>query len=127
MKNVNMQCVDLEDGGENPIHCPLCGVKIAMGSGEENVNEWIVGNCDHLLFAAVDGIGFEYRSERFDRAVEAAISKKTDQEREDISEDAVQELVALVEIPDAFMFQSIMARPANPDVFVAFAPVKSGG
>jgi len=55
------------------------------------------------------------------------MSKKTDQEREDISEDAVQELVALVEIPDAFMFQSIMAHPANPDVFVAFAPMKSEG
>ncbi len=126
MKNVKMQCVDLHDGGENPIHCPLCGARIAMGCSDEDVNEWIVGKCEHLLFAAVDGIGFEYRSERFDRVVEAAISKKTDQEREDISEDDVQELMALVEIPDAFMFQSIMTHPAQPDVYVGFAPVKSG-
>jgi len=83
MKNVKMQCVDLHDGGENPIHCPLCGVKIAMGCSEEDVNEWIVGKCEHFLFAAVDAIAFEYRSERFDRAVEAAMSKKTDREREE--------------------------------------------
>jgi hypothetical protein len=122
MRNVKMQCVAIHDGGENPIHCPLCGVKIARGGSEENIDEWIVGKCEHLLFAAVDGIAFEYRSVRFDSAVETAMSKKTDQEREDISEDFVQDLVAIVEIPDAFMFQSIMSHPAQPDVYVGFAP-----
>ena len=46
------------------------------------------------------------------RVVEAAMSKKTDREREEISEDDVQELAAIVEIPDAFMFQSIMTHPS---------------
>jgi len=120
MRNVKMQCVDIHDSGVNPIHCPLCGVKIAKGCSEENMDEWIVGKCEHLLFAAVDGIAFEYRSERFDGAVQAAMTKKTDQEREDISE-GVSDLVAIVEIPDAFMFQSIMS---HPDVYVGFAPTR---
>ena len=34
-------------------------------------------------------------------------------EREEISEDDVQELAAIVEIPDAFMFQSIMTHPVG--------------
>lgn len=123
---MKMQCVDIHDGGENSIHCPLCGVKIARGGNEEG-NEWIVGKCEHLLFAAVDGIAFEYRSGRFSRAVGEAMSKKTDREREEIAEEDVQELVALVEIPDAFMFQSIMTHPSAPDVYVGFAPLKSGG
>lgn len=46
-------------------------------------------------------------------------------EREEISEDDVQELAAIVEIPDAFMFQSIMTHPSAPDVYVGFAPLKS--
>jgi hypothetical protein len=121
MRNLKMQCVDIHDGGENPIHCPLCGLKIAAGGGEENVSEWIVDKCEHLLFAAIDGIAFEYRSERFDSAVQAAMSKKTDQEREEISEDYVQDFVAIVEIPDAFMFQSIMSHPSQPDVYIGFA------
>jgi len=126
MKNAKMQCVDIHDGGENPIHCPLCGVKITMGSsGEGDENEWIVGNCEHLLFAAVDGIAFEYRSERFDSAVKAAMSKKTDREREEISEDDFQELAAIIEIPDSFVFQSIMTHPSQPDVYVGFAPLKT--
>ena len=124
MRNVKMQCVDIHDSGENPIHCPLCGVKIARGGSEEDIDEWIVGKCEHLLFAAVDGIAFEYRSERFDSAVQAAMSKKTDQEREEISEDYVQDLVPIVEIPDAFMFQSIMSHPSQPDVYVGFAPTR---
>jgi hypothetical protein len=124
MRSVKMQCVDIHDGGESPIYCPLCGVKIARGGIEEDQDEWIVGNCDHLLFAAVDGIAFEYRSDRFDSAVQAAMSKKTDQEREDISEDHVQDLVAIVEIPGAFVFQSIMSHPAQPDVYVGFAPTR---
>jgi hypothetical protein len=124
MRNVKMQCVDIHDGGENPIHCPLCGIKIARGSSEENIDEWIVGKCEHLLFAAVDGIAFGYRSERFDGAVQAAMIKKTDQEREDISEDDVSDLVAIVEIPNAFMFQSIMSHPAQPGVYVGFAPTR---
>jgi hypothetical protein len=119
---VKMQCVDIHDGGENPIHCPLCGVKIARGGSEEDLSEWIVGKCEHLLFAAVDGVAFEYRSERFDSAVQSAMSKKTDQEREEISEDYVQDLVPIVEIRDAFMFQSIMSHPSQPDVYVGFAP-----
>ena len=121
---MKIQCVNIDDNGENAIHCPLCGVKIANGAGEENVETWIVGNCEHLLFAAVDGIAFEYRSERFDRAVEAALSKKTEREREDISDD-VQELMGLVDIADAFMFQSIMTPSFQPDVFVGFAPVRA--
>ena len=124
MGNVKMQCIDIHDGGENSIHCPLCGIKIARGSSEEDRDEWIVGKCEHLLFAAVDGIAFEYRSGRFDGAVQAAMTKKTDKEREDISEDSVSDLVPIVEIPDAFMFQSIMSHPSQPDVYVGFAPTR---
>jgi hypothetical protein len=65
---------------------------------------------EHLLFADVDGIAFEYRSERFESAVQAAMSKKTDQEHE--------------EIPDAFMFQSIMSHPSQPNVYLGFAPTR---
>ena len=53
------------------------------------------------------------------------MSKKTDREREEISEDDVQELAAIVEIPD--MFQSIMTHLSAPDVYVGFAPLKSRG
>jgi hypothetical protein len=120
-----MQCVNIEDNGENAIHCPLCGVKIANGASEEDAETWIAAKCEHLLFAAVDGIAFEYRSGRFDRAVEIALSKKTDQERDDISDDDVQRLLEIVDIRDAFMFQSIMTPSFQPDVFIGFAPVKS--
>jgi hypothetical protein len=123
MKNVKMQCVDLFDDNENPIHCPLCGAKIAAGCSEENASEWIVGKCEHLLFTAIDEIGFDYRSDRFDRAVEAALSKKTEEEREEIEND-VEELAALVEIPNAFMFQSIMGHPAEQTSYVGFAPLE---
>jgi hypothetical protein len=124
MRNLKMQCIDIHDGGENPIHCPLCGVKVARGGSEEGIDEWIVGKCEHVLFAAIDGIAFEYRSERVDSAVQAAMSKKTDREQEDVSQDFVQDLVAIVEIPDAFMFQSIMSHPSQPDVYVGFAPTR---
>jgi hypothetical protein len=77
MKNLKVQCVALEDDNENPIHCPFCGIKIARGANEEEMGEWIVGHCEHLLFAAVDGgNGYEYRSKRFDDALEAVMSKK---------------------------------------------------
>jgi hypothetical protein len=92
-----MQCVELHDDSENPIHCPFCGIKIAAGASEENVDAWLVGRCEHLLFAAIDEVGFEYRSERFDGAVKAAMSKKTDEEREYLEDDAYQ-LAELVEI-----------------------------
>jgi hypothetical protein len=125
MKNVKMQCVELHDDHENPLHCPFCGIKIAAGASEEDVDEWIVGRCEHLLFAAMDEVGFEYRSERFDDAVKAALSKKTDEEREEL-EDDVQELAELVEIHDALMFLSIMGPPAQECVYVGFAPVETG-
>ncbi|MEH2529939.1 hypothetical protein V1277_003686 [Bradyrhizobium sp. AZCC 1588] len=122
MKNVKMQCVELHDDGENPIHCPFCGVKIAVGASEENIDKWIVGNCEHLLFAAIDEIGeFEYRSERFDDAIKAAMSKKTEEEQEDLEQD-VYELAMLVEIPNAFMFHSVMGSPAQESVYIGFAP-----
>jgi hypothetical protein len=76
------------------------------------------------LFTAIDEIGFEYRSERFDSAAEAAMSKKTDEEREELEND-VDGLTALVEIPDAFMFQSFMGHPAEQTTYVGFAPVTS--
>jgi len=124
MKNVKMQCVELHDDSENPIHCPFCGVKIAMGASEEAIDAWIVGNCEHLLFAAIDEVGlFEYRSERFDDAVKAAMSKKTDEEREDLEHD-VYGVAELVEIPNAFMFHSIMGSPAQESVYVGFAPTR---
>jgi hypothetical protein len=52
------------------------------------------------------------------------MSKKTDQAREEISEDYVQDLVAMVEIPDAFMFQLIMSHPSQPDVYIGFASTR---
>ena len=124
MKNVKMQCIDLFDDNENPVHCPLCGVTIAAGCGEEDISEWRVGNCEHLLFTAIDEIGFDYRSERFNSAVQAALSKKTAEEREELEND-VHELTALVEIPDAFMFQSFMGHPAEQTTYVGFAPVRN--
>src|ERR1700716_409449 len=57
-ENVKMQCVELHDDSENPIHCPFCGIKIAAGASEENVDAWLVGRCEHLLFAAIDEVGF---------------------------------------------------------------------
>ena len=98
-----MQCVELHDDSENPIHCPFCGIKIAAGASEENVDAWLVGRCEHLLFAAIDEVGFEYRSERFDGAVKAAMSKKTDEEREYLEDDAYQ-LAELVEIITGLCF-----------------------
>ena len=109
MKNAKMQCIALDDDNVNRIYCPFCGTQIGRGAEEEPAGEWIVGECKHLLFAATDE-GFECRSERFDKAVEAALSKKTDAEREEIGDD-INELVELVEIRDAFMFQSILMGP----------------
>ena len=123
MKNVKMQCVELHDDSENPIHCPFCGVKIAAGASEESASAWLVGRCEHLLFAAIDEVGFEYRSERFDDAVKAAMSKKTDEEREELEEDAYQ-LAELVEVNNGFMFHSIMGSPAQESVYVGFAPTR---
>ena len=117
-----MQCIALNDDNVNRIHCPFCGTQIGRGAEEETAGEWIVGECKHLLFAATDE-GFECRSERFDKAVEAALSKKTDEEREEIGDD-INELVELIEIPDAFMFQSIMGPPAGFSTYVAFAPLE---
>lgn len=123
-KNVKMQCIELHDDSENPIHCPFCGVKISAGASEEGIDRWIVGHCEHLLFAAIDEVGlFEYRSERFDEALKAAISKKTDEERDDLEND-VFGLAILVEIPNAFMFHSIMGSPAQESVYIGFAPAQ---
>jgi len=123
MKNVKMQCVELHDDSENPIHCPFCGLKIAVGASEENVDGWLVGHCEHLLFAAIDEVGFEYRSERFDEAAKAAMSKKSDEEREELEDDAYQ-LAELVEINNGFMFHSIMGPPAQESVYIGFAPTR---
>jgi hypothetical protein len=124
MKNVKMQCVELHDDSENPIHCPFCGVKIAAGASEENIDSWIVGNCEHLLFAAIDEIGeFQYRSERFDDAIKVVMSKKTEEEQEDLEHD-VYGAAELVEIPNAFMFHSIMGSPAQESVYIGFAPTR---
>jgi hypothetical protein len=120
MKNVKMQCVELYDDHENPVHCPLCGVKICASASDQT--EWMVEQCEHLLFLATDE-GFEYRSDRFDKAVEAALNNKSDEEREDLSDD-VNALVELVEIQDAFMFQSVMGPPAQFNSYVAFAPIQ---
>ena len=118
-----MQCVELRDDQENPIHCPFCGVKIAVGASEEGADEWLIGKCDHLLFAGIDELGFIHRSNRFDDAVEAAISQKSEEEREEL-EDDIQEIVDLVEIPNAFMFLSIMGPPAQQTSYVGFAPIE---
>jgi hypothetical protein len=99
------------------------GIKIAAGASEENVDAWLVGRCEHLLFAAIDEVGFEYRSERFDGAVKAAMSQKTDEEREDLEDDAYQ-LAELVEINNGFMFHSIMGSPAQESVYIGFAPAR---
>jgi hypothetical protein len=123
MKNVKMQCVELHDDSENPIHCPFCGVKIAAGASEENTSAWLVGRCEHLLFAAIDEVGFEYRSERFDDAVKVAMIKKTEEEREELEDDAYQ-LAELVEVNNGFMFHSIMGAPAQESVYVGFAPTR---
>jgi hypothetical protein len=123
MKNMKMQCVELRDDSENPIHCPFCGVKIAAGASEDSVDAWLVGHCDHLLFAAIDEVGFEYRSDRFDDAVKAALSKKTDEEREDLEDDAYG-LAELVEIDNGFMFHSSMGPPAQESVYIGFAPTR---
>ncbi len=117
-----MQCVELHDDHENPIHCPFCGIKIAAGASEESVEAWIVGQCEHLLFTAIDEVGFEYRSERFDNAVKAAIGSKTEEEREDL-EDDVYELTELVEIPNALVFHSLMGPPAQGTASIGFAPI----
>lgn len=124
MKNLKMQCVALEADNENPIHCPFCGIKIARGANEEEMGEWIVGHCEHLLFAAVDGgDGYEYRSKRFDDALEAVMSKKTDEERDEFIDDNIEEVASIIEIPNAFMFQSSMRPPAALTSYVGFAPI----
>jgi hypothetical protein len=53
MKNLKMQCVELHDDSENPIHCPFCGGKIAAGASEEEIEASLVGHCEHLLVAAI--------------------------------------------------------------------------
>lgn len=116
-----VQCVELRDDHENPIHCPFCGTKISAGASEENVEAWIVGNCDHLLFAWIDEVGFEYRSGRFDAAVEALMSGKTEEEREELEED-FYEILELVDLPNALMLESIMGPPAQQTSSIAFAP-----
>lgn len=103
---------------------PLCGVKIAAGASEEGASEWLVGRCDHPLFAGIDEVGFEYRSKRFDDALEAAIGQKTEEERDEPLEDDIPEMAALVEIPNSFMFQSMMGHPAEQTSYVGFAPVE---
>jgi hypothetical protein len=115
MKNVKMQCVELHDDSENPIHCPFCGVKIAAGADEDGRSEWIVGTVN---------TAHDERSERFDNAVNAATSDKTDEEREEL-EDDVYELIGLVEIPNALVFHSVMGHPAEGTASVAFAPIEA--
>jgi hypothetical protein len=124
MKNIKMQCVDLNDDNANSIHCPFCGTLIGRGAEDEDAGqgEWIIGECEHLLFAAHDE-GIEYRSEIFDKAVSAALSSKTDDEREELSDD-LNELVELIEIQDAFMFHSMMGPPAQFSTYIGFAPLE---
>jgi hypothetical protein len=117
-----MQCVDLHDDHANPIHCPFCGTLIGRGAEEETAGEWIVGECEHLLFAAHNE-GFEYRSKRFDEAVDAKLREKTDDEREEIADD-INELVELIKIQNAFMFHSVAGHPAEFDTYVGFAPLE---
>jgi hypothetical protein len=118
-----MQCVELNDDHENALCCPFCGVKIAAGASEENVSEWIVGNCEHLLFAGLGEIGFEYESDRFTTAVKSALSKKSDEEQEELEGD-IEGLAKLAGIANAFMFQSMMGPPAQETAYIAFAPVE---
>jgi hypothetical protein len=120
MKKTNIQCIELRDVG-SPIHCPFCGIKVASGGDEQNAEEWIVGSCDHLLFAALSGIGFEYRSSRFEAAVTEELAKKTDEERQDIGDDP-DELAWLVPIDNSFMFVSIEGPPGEQRSCIGFAP-----
>ena len=114
---------ELHDDSENPIYCPFCGVKIAAGASEEGVEAWLVGQCGHLLFAAIDEIGFEYRSERFDSAVKVAMHNKNEEERGEL-EDDIDQLAELIEIPNALMFVSIVGPPSQERVSIAFAPMQ---
>jgi hypothetical protein len=84
MKGFTVQSIDLYDDSENPICCPFCGTKIANGASEED--QWVVGECEHLLFAAHDE-GFEYKSTRFEKAIEAAKAVMSEDERDELDND----------------------------------------
>jgi hypothetical protein len=122
MKGFTMQFVDLYDDNENPICCPFCGTKICRGAGEEETGEWIVGECEHLLFAAHDE-GIEYSSERFEKALEAASAEKGTLEDDEIGPD-FQDLIEKMKIKNAFAFHSVVGPPAQFSTYVGFAPVE---
>jgi hypothetical protein len=119
MKGFTVQSIDLYDDSENPICCPFCGTKVANGASEED--QWIVGECEHLLFAAHDE-GFEYKSTRFEKAIEAAKAGMSEDERDELDND-YDELFNKMNIKNAFYFRSIVGPPAQFSAYIGFAPL----
>jgi len=122
VRDSKFQVVLLNDDQENPIHCPFCGMRIANGvtdEGIEGIEEWLVDTCEHLLFAGSEEV-VDYKSERFEAAVEAVLAKIDEDDQP--GEDDLYELTQLVDIENAFMFHQRMGHPAEQSSYIGFAP-----
>jgi hypothetical protein len=119
MRDSKIQVVFLNDDQENSINCPFCGTRIANGVADEGIEEWLVNKCEHLLFAGYEEV-VDYKSERFEAAVETALADIDEDDQP--GEDDLYDLTQLVDIENAFMFHQRMGHPAEQSSYIGFAP-----
>ncbi|MCB1087503.1 MAG: hypothetical protein KDM63_10695 [Verrucomicrobiae bacterium] len=109
IQRVELNCYD------NPIYCPFCGaVAFETDSGKHESMK----PCGHVLFLAHDE-GFEYRSDRFDAAMDIV---GTPDEAIDLGDGGYDGFTNRVSIKDSVKFAIYIPAPSFFGAYVGFAP-----
>lgn len=115
-----IQRVELSTYGE-ALYCPFCGslAQRADVDVDPTADPEPPTPCEHVLFVGHD-MGFEYRSERFNRLIQLA--PDADDEDIEIPENGFDGLTDAVALAGAVKFASYQGAPSFFGVYVGFAP-----
>lgn len=112
-----IQRVELNTFYDHKIHCPFCGQQV-VGPGDDE--EWQSTPCPHTLFVATDD-GFEFRSARFNEAMDLSGVDDADIDLPDAGYDGLTDQVV---IDDALKFAAYVGPPGGMGSYVGFAPLE---
>ena len=110
IQRVELECYDI------PIYCPFCGAVAYEVDPEKHEK---TKPCEHVLFFAHDE-GFEFRSERFNKAMNIEGISDEDIELGDHGYDGFTDRVVL---RDSVKFAAYVPAPGFFGAYVGFAPV----
>jgi hypothetical protein len=116
MSNKSIQCVEVPS--DHVVYCPYCGLESLSPEKARNGEDYF-SSCPHTLFIAHD-MAFEYRSERFDAALEIVGVENDDI---DLPEDGIDGLTNQVRIAGAIKFASYVPAPSFYGTYIGFAPI----